>query len=320
MATVVNPLYTLDPAVAVRPMPHFGVSLRTLIGLLGSTFQHAGPPDLVYAGRDDGFEPPPKLARDWSYTRPRYHDLVEVVLPLHGRARLLLQDRAYPVTAGQIVFIGAGVLHNELPYAPEEPYTLCWLRIKPGAAFLWLSEYNPALMKDSRFQVSDLRRIMGVDDQLLTRTELEITERRPLFEPAALAFLRAFYYTLLRAAEQRETGTAGRLAHVVSQYIEEHYAEPFSVQTLADALTLNPSYLCTAFKRHTGVTIGAYLTAVRLRHAMRLLRTTAEPVGVVAEQCGFKDIYRFSKVFRQHTGDTPTHFRKAYRDPGLSGR
>ena len=122
----------------------------------------------------------------------------------------------------------------------------------------------------------------------------------------------AFCYTLLRAIDRREPGGAA-LVDSVGSLIEQHYGEPFSAHRIAQALALNPAYVCSAFKRHTGKTIGAYLKTIRIHHAMTLLRSTELPVGVVAERCGFPDPYRFSKVFRQETGGTPSGFRKAFK-------
>jgi AraC-like DNA-binding protein len=308
-----DPEYVLLSTVKLSPLPVFGLSLKDLITAVQPYFDSSTPERLVYAGSGYGLVAP-LTAAAWNFTRPHTHAFVEIVIPLGGRARLVLGDGSSVLDAaqGQIGVITSGVVHNEMAESASQFYRLCWLRAKPGTAYIWVSEYQPG--SPPRFGVSQMRRIAGVDAELLARTEVELSERKPAFEPAVSAYLRAFYYTLLRASEQREGGGSTHLAETVSAYIDEHFSHAVSIQTLADRLSLNPSYLCTAFKRQTGVTVGTYLTGVRLRHAMNLLRTTNMPVGLIGEQCGFRDVYRFSRVFRQSTGETPSHFRKFSRN------
>jgi transcriptional regulator GlxA family with amidase domain len=52
-----------------------------------------------------------------------------------------------------------------------------------------------------------------------------------------------------------------------------------------------------------------YINDVRIRHAMKLLRTTDAPVLDIAYACGFGNIGHFIQTFKQATGKKPLEYR-----------
>ena len=61
-----------------------------------------------------------------------------------------------------------------------------------------------------------------------------------------------------------------------------------------------------------GTTINAYLQAYRMHTAAGLLRETKLDVTEIAGRVGYQNASKFSEVFRQHTGHTPTEYRKTF--------
>ena len=58
---------------------------------------------------------------------------------------------------------------------------------------------------------------------------------------------------------------------------------------------------------------GAILDDVRRETALRLLGTTDEPVGRIAEKTGYRSVSNFSRAFKSWTGKTPRQFREDQR-------
>jgi transcriptional regulator GlxA family with amidase domain len=48
----------------------------------------------------------------------------------------------------------------------------------------------------------------------------------------------------------------------------------------------------------------------RLSLGLHLLQTTVEPIGIVAEKCGYHSQSRFTERFKTHFGLTPSELRK----------
>ena len=53
----------------------------------------------------------------------------------------------------------------------------------------------------------------------------------------------------------------------------------------------------------------AYLTKIRLEHAVELLRTTEDKTYVIAEAVGYTESNYFSYVFKKQYGISPSKYR-----------
>ena len=90
-------------------------------------------------------------------------------------------------------------------------------------------------------------------------------------------------------------------------------AHPWRREDLTARADLGPAQLHALFRAATGLGPMAWLTRSRLRLAQALLDASDEPVATIAERCGFDDPGYFARVFRRHSGQTPTGFRRAAR-------
>lgn len=93
-------------------------------------------------------------------------------------------------------------------------------------------------------------------------------------------------------------------------YISEHYADRITLETVAQQVHLNPSYLSVVFKQELGVSFADYVRKLRIDKAKELLRSTAMKVYEVAESSGYRNQKYFTDTFKQATGLTPLEYRK----------
>ena len=103
----------------------------------------------------------------------------------------------------------------------------------------------------------------------------------------------------------------GQLSEWVRSYIQTHYGRKLTLQQLADVHAVSVTQLKRVFRQQTGQTVMAFLNAVRIREAKRLLREGNCSVGQVAEQTGFGDIHYFCAVFKKETGMTATEYARS---------
>ena len=102
------------------------------------------------------------------------------------------------------------------------------------------------------------------------------------------------------------------LAQRVIRYLEAHYAEDISLDTLAAALGYNKTYLCGVFKKDTDLTILDCLNTIRIRRAAELIVYSDHSLSQVSELCGFSSVSHFNRVFLKYVGATPGQCRRAY--------
>lgn len=99
-------------------------------------------------------------------------------------------------------------------------------------------------------------------------------------------------------------------------YIREHYyRSDLSLNSVAEAVNLSPSYLGAQFKRHTGSTYISFLTTLRIEEAKRLLRSTDLSINYIAEKVGYPNVTNFYRHFQRLAGMTPAAYRKRETRP-----
>lgn len=85
----------------------------------------------------------------------------------------------------------------------------------------------------------------------------------------------------------------------------------FNISDKINKIGYNADYFRRCFKKDFGKTPLEYLTELRINLAKKLLlQTSFQSVENVAVQCGYKDIYYFSKAFKKYVGISPMKYRK----------
>jgi AraC-like DNA-binding protein len=136
------------------------------------------------------------------------------------------------------------------------------------------------------------------------------------------AQLKSIGYLLLLLGEYCEALSASTTAGIVTEaesdrivqqaihYLSTQYAEPITIEMMAESLGYNRAYLSRLFKRHTKVTPVTFLLKLRVDKARQLLRERLElTIEQIAASVGFYDPLYFSKQFRRLYGVSPSEYR-----------
>lgn len=98
------------------------------------------------------------------------------------------------------------------------------------------------------------------------------------------------------------------------EYIEENFlCGKISVPYLADICGISEVYLKKLFIKKFGVPPTKYIIQLKINHACDLLRSEQYSITQVAEFCGYKDVYYFSRQFREYVGVKPSTFKQRYK-------
>jgi len=83
----------------------------------------------------------------------------------------------------------------------------------------------------------------------------------------------------------------------------------FTVQNIANKLSMSESHLSRVFRESMGCTLGEYITKYRISMACELLKDVRLRVSQVAARVGYADARYFSVIFRRVVGTTPNRYR-----------
>jgi len=93
------------------------------------------------------------------------------------------------------------------------------------------------------------------------------------------------------------------------RYIEENYMLELPLTSLAEQYNYNSTYFSEIFKEAAGISFIQYVTEVRMKHAIRLLRETQLTVWDVTELTGFRSPSYFSSKFKKMFNISPSDYR-----------
>jgi YesN/AraC family two-component response regulator len=93
-------------------------------------------------------------------------------------------------------------------------------------------------------------------------------------------------------------------------YVLDNFNQKHTLASLSKRFGLSASYICNLFAKHYGSTLTVFLTDVRMREAVRMMRESDEQLKVIAICCGYSDYFYFCRVFKQYYGLSPTEYRQ----------
>lgn len=99
-----------------------------------------------------------------------------------------------------------------------------------------------------------------------------------------------------------------RVIRKALNYIEDHYHEDISLESVSEVIFLNKNYFSELFKKETGKSFVQYLTEYRLEKAKLLLSIDGLKGSEVADMTGFQNDSYFITVFKKYEGCTPKEY------------
>ncbi|MGC4939806.1 helix-turn-helix domain-containing protein [Kribbella sp. DT2] len=229
-----------------------------------------------------------------------------LIQTLGGRGRFGTAYEDVLADPGSVTLVRPGTLHDYgvepvlrrwhflfAHFHPKPDWTplLDWPEAAPGILQLHPSEQAAARIADN------LGAAVRHQSSVLTQGEL-------------LA-LNALEAALLWADTQNPKASTidDRLLRAI-ELVDRDLKAVLDVPRLARAANLSPSRFAHLFREQLGIAPQQFVERRRIEAARRLLELTARPVSSVAAEVGFTNPLYFSTRFRQHTGATPTAYRK----------
>ncbi len=106
----------------------------------------------------------------------------------------------------------------------------------------------------------------------------------------------------------------------IYDYIHENYDKKPNVNAIAKIVGLSTPAFCRYFKKQTNMTFTDFVNNYRINQA-KIFLLKDYSITEVCFQVGFESLSYFNKLFKQHTGETPSEFKKKHFSPiEINGR
>lgn len=116
---------------------------------------------------------------------------------------------------------------------------------------------------------------------------------------------------------QSKPGTKKKIpawAQELKAIIQDQIDTNLTLKELSRGLDISPSYLSREFSRHfDNLSFGEYIRQQRIEKAKALMLTPSYSLTEIAYLTGFSDQSHFTRVFKQHTGTSPSEYRRNLR-------
>jgi AraC-like DNA-binding protein len=228
---------------------------------------------------------------------------------LRGRGDFCRKNQVWPVQAPFVITQWPGEALDYGPPVPAESWDELYL-IYDAQCMPWFRQRG---FVDETRPVWPIHHLEGVMAQV---DELRALSRGPGVEFAADRVDRICERLILESLLPGikvcpDTGDQ-IVQHIVAQFQRRpHLAH--DLEAIARHHGISTSTLRRRWFDALKITPGRYLLNLRLQNARSLLAETTLPVGEIATQTGFQDMFYFSRRFKLETKLTPTQYRRRYR-------
>lgn len=230
------------------------------------------------------------------------HHRFVLLVAARGSGHVCLDAETVRLKEGEALLIFPFQFHS---YHSVKPEQICWL----FCTFV-MTPAGIELIKELR----NSPRVLGRNETEILRLLVEDWNRNSPIHLIQIQ-LAALLLRMVDAVPKKAGSSAGSLAASFLAEINLHLlpnlSRPFGIKSLAESLHISESQLRSVFRKTAGTSLGNHIRNLRINRACSLLHQSDLAVGSIAERCGYDSIFSFSRAFRQRTGLSPLHYRKA---------
>lgn len=260
--------------------------------------------------------------------RWHWHPEIEMIYMIEGKVEALVDDQSIILTPGQGIFVNQNVLH-------------AFHRVEGYDAVFFSVVFHPAMIFGYGSAALSVKYLSPISENPHMKYIL-LNDEDPYTVPVIryMEQIRDFYtdsqygYELICKANicmmwneilkipRPETSTVIKSKRILNDeqrikdailYIEQHFADPITLDDIAGSIHISKSECCRCFQRVLRQTPFEYLLKYRIFYAAKLIKQQdpeAESISNLAITVGFGNISYFNKVFKRYLHMTPTEYKK----------
>lgn len=265
----------------------------------------------LYESYNDAFSLlPVKLYRhdlcgNYIYAPLHWHRSLEITVTLEGSIRFNTGSNNFDCGESSWIFVNSCELHSCRYITPSDHFTGISIIISLPFIEKWLGKniffYNPEIPEVTRQIRSFAKELYDMDK---SEDEHSLLLMSKLYEIMHLIST----HCIKPGVPKNRVDKNSDMAVELTSYIEQHYQENLTLESIAQNFTYSASYFSRLFKQVLGVNFHSYLNFVRVCHAAQQLSEGYENLTSCAYDNGFPNVKSFIHTFKKLYGCTPGAF------------
>lgn len=237
--------------------------------------------------------------------RPNGLEYNQIIFCTSGKGILIVDGNTYQITAGMGFLLRPGVAHEY--YSTEEPWTTYWILFN-GAGV----EMLPLVFKTQTckiFYLYNTEKILLEHQTLYALAENNALANKNAISASCYQFLLNLDDSITDIPIANNELNSARLENVI-YFLENNFSTDITLENMARIAEITPQYLCRLFQNHFQMRPMEYVLILRMKEAKTLLLTDRKlSIKKIANTVGYHDTSYFCRMFKKHTGLTPSEFR-----------
>ena len=237
------------------------------------------------------------------------HDDNILIYCFDGCGTLQTEKWSGSIRSGDLAILPSGVSHQ---YAADkqDPWSIYWCHFGGERA----SDYIAHMEFNDKAPVTNI----GRSALLISHFRATLDESSRGFNIVAMLHAASMLKQLLTMvaklkSEQQLRSSDSFNIDDIQAYMLQNLDRSINLATLAHLAGLSRFHFSKRYKQLTGIAPIEHLLKMKVEYAKYLLETNDMAVSVVAEKVGYEDALYFSRLFKKHTGYSPTQYRKTTR-------
>lgn len=247
---------------------------------------------------------------DWSSTL-HTHYFSELFYVVEGKGQFEIEKNRYPVSSDDLVIINPNVLHTEMSLdASPLKYIVIGiegLELSPLKTPQNITHCIHNMAKDKDMILTYLDLLLKESESKTVGYEI-ICQNLIEILVILLSRLPDFSTTIVPTTQKNS-----QLSVSIRRYIDAHYKEDITLDSIAEAIHNSKYHIVHAFTEEYHISPIKYLISKRIQESKALLTTTDYSLTEISRMLGFSSPSYFSQVFKREEKCSPIDYRKENR-------
>lgn len=221
-----------------------------------------------------------------------FHRAFEIAYIVSGKAQYAIEDETFTAEENDIVFAHCYYRHSSDDYHQNIKYVIAVPEKLTHDIFVYFNKHTlPPLLSDKEYNKT-----------LLPFFEKLIVDGENMSNMLAKGYANLIFGELSDHYKTTQVLPIHKSVSVITdilEYIDEHYTENITLESLANHFCYNKAYFSRLFNQHIGVSINSYINSVRYDAFEKMKdKNPKKDITELAISCGFTSMPTFYRIHK----------------------